>query len=289
MDRPTVRSLDAGKPGDRPAVFCILLNWNGCADTLECLDSLGRTRYSNLTVIVVDNGSTDGSVAQIRKAYPDIELIQSPTNLGYGAGNNLGIRHALRRGAKYIWLLNNDTVVEPDTLSALVALCEADPMLGQAGSVLSYAHAPSQVQAWGGGQVNLWMGTSRHSTQPLPTEQLDFLTAASVLIRASVLEEVGLFDEAYFMYWEDTDLSFRIRRAGWKLGVAENARLLHKEGASSKTKSPQHDRYVTSSGRRFLKEYAPLPFVSLAIFIYGRAIRRLLRGNLDGFLAILRA
>jgi len=274
---------------DEASVCCILLNWNGHADTLQCLKSLKLTTYPRLTVIVVDNGSTDDSVSQIQTAHPEIELIGNSVNLGFGAGNNLGIRRALQLGVKYIWLLNNDTVVQPNTLRELVSLCENHPELGQAGSVLYYAHAPSQVQAWGGGKVNLHMGTSYHFTQPVPWVQLDFVTAASVLIPSRVLDEVGLFDEQYFMYWEDTDLSFRIRRAGWRLGVAENARLLHKEGASSKPRSAQHDKYVTNSGIRFLKHYAPAPFLSLAIFIYGRALRRLLRGNPAGFFAILRA
>jgi GT2 family glycosyltransferase len=271
-----------------PSVICIVVNWNGWADTLQCLESLGRTSYGNFSIILVDNGSTNDSVTRIRAAFPDLEIIESAVNLGFGAGNNLGIRRALDRGAKYIWLLNNDTVVLPQTLSALVATAEADPSLGAIGAVLHYADEPERIQAWGGGYVNLWMGTSRHFHGPVSWECLDYLTAASVLIPTDVFREVGLFDEQYFMYWEDTDLSFRIRRAGWKLGVAEGAKLLHKEGSSTGAKGVARDRLVTASGIRFLRSYSGHRILSMAMFIGGRSVKRLACGNLSGFLAILK-
>ena len=269
------------------SVYCIVVNWNGWTDTLQCLDSLSRSDYANLTVLVVDNGSTNDSVVRIAAAYPKLEVIESSNNLGFGAGNNLGIRRAIEHGAEYVWLLNNDTVVTPDTLTALVSLAQAHPELGQIGSVLHYAHAPEKVAAWGGGQVNLWMGTSRHSIEPIAWEQLDFLTAASVLIPTRVLKEVGLFDERYFMYWEDTDLSFRIRRAGWKLGVAKGSTLLHKESASSRAKSPQFDKYITISGLRFARLFSPAPQLTGFMMVFGRAVRRFLAGEWQRGWAVL--
>lgn len=263
----------------KPTVFCIIVNWNGWADTLRCLDSLSQSHYRNLTILVVDNGSTNDSVARIRNAYPDLELIESPANLGFGSGNNLGIRKALERAADYVWLLNNDTIVEANTLTEMVLTAESHPELGQIGSVLYYAHAPNKVQAWGGGHINLWMGTSRHYCEPVDWKRLDFITAASVLIPSKVFRQVGLFDERYFMYWEDTDLSFRIREAGWKLGVAKNATLLHKEGASSRSKSPQFDRYITISGLRFARRFSFAPPVTEFMMVFGRAFRRFLVGQ----------
>jgi GT2 family glycosyltransferase len=272
-----------------PSVTCILVNFNGWADTLQCLQSLCRIDYGSLSLILVDNGSTDDSVARIRAAFPEIEIIESPRNLGFGAGNNLGIRRALDRGAKYVWLLNNDTVVRPDTLRALIAVAEADPSLGAVGSVLYYAHAPRQVQAWGGGYLNLRMGTTHHFHEAVPWERLEYLTAASILIPAKMFENVGLFDEQYFMYWEDTDLSMRMRRAGWKLGVAEGATLLHKEGGTIGAKTAAHDGLVTASGVRFLRQYSERPGISLTIFVGGRSLKRLFHGNLAGCAAILKA
>ncbi len=94
----------------QPDVTCILLNWNGWRDTVECLKALKECRYRNLTIIVVDNGSTNDSVARIRAAHPDVLLLESGKNLGFAGGNNIGIRYALAQGAEYVWLLNNDTV-----------------------------------------------------------------------------------------------------------------------------------------------------------------------------------
>jgi GT2 family glycosyltransferase len=212
----------------------------------------------------------------IQEQHPWVEILETHANLGFAGGNNEGIRLALGRDAKYIWLLNNDTTVEPQTLSALVAAAEVDPSLGEIGSVLYYADQPDTVQAWGGGAINLWSGTSRHYHEPVASEKLDYLTGASVLIPSHVLRKVGLLDEGYFMYWEDTDFSYRIRASGWKLGIAASARLLHKESASSGRKSPIMERYVSVSGIRFLSKYAPIPWVPIFFLIFGRAARRFL-------------
>jgi GT2 family glycosyltransferase len=270
-----------------PRVFCIIVNWNGWADTLRCLESVNTNLYDNVSLLLVDNGSTDDSVSRIRSAFPDLEIIESKVNLGFGSGNNLGIRYALESGANYVWLLNNDTIVQPNTLAELVSHAELHPELGEIGSVLYYAQDPSRIQAWGGGKVNLWTGTSRHYHHPVKIEKLDFLTAASVLIPMEVLRKVGLFDEGYFMYWEDTDLSFRIKAAGWQLGVAPDAKLLHKEGTSTGATNPAFDRYVTVYGIKFALRYAPFPLVPIFMIIVARAINRFRRGEWKRGWAIL--
>lgn len=257
-----------------PPVCCIVLNWNGWRDTVECLKSLQGSDYSSLTVIVVDNGSTDDSVQRIRERHPWVKLLESHVNSGFAGGNNQGIRLALDHDAKYIWLLNNDTIVETQTLTALVTTAEADPSLGEIGSVLYYADQPDKIQAWGGGAINLWTGMSQHHHEPVSLKQLDYLTAASVLIPSHVLRIVGLLDEGYFMYWEDTDLSYRIRAAGWKLGIATSATLLHKEGSSSGRNYPTMERYVSASGVRFLRKFAPLPWIPIFFLVFCRAAKR---------------
>jgi GT2 family glycosyltransferase len=225
---------------------------------------------------VVDNGSTDDSVSIIRSTFDWPEVVETRANLGFSRGNNVGIRLALERKAEYVWLLNNDTVVEASTLSAMVRAAESDPTIGEVGSVLYYWHAPDQVQAWGGGFINLWTGIGRHLLTSLGAKDLHYLTAASALLPASVLKQVGLLDEGYFMYWEDSDLSFRIRAAGYKLAVAEDARLLHKENASTGKKSARMDRYMSASGIRFLRKFAAFPLVPISIFVFGRAFKRFL-------------
>jgi GT2 family glycosyltransferase len=114
------------------------------------LSSLEFLDYPDYKVIVVDNGSTDNSVAEIRKAHPQITLLETGRNLGFAGGNNVGIRYALEQGADYVWLLNNDTKADPHALTAMVEVAESDPRIGAVGSVLYYMDEPERVQAWGG-------------------------------------------------------------------------------------------------------------------------------------------
>lgn len=265
---------------DLPSVACILLNWNGWQDTIVCLEHLSAVDYPRLSVMVVDNGSTDGSVEHIRSARPGIELIESGRNLGFSAGNNLGIRAALQRKVDYVWLLNNDAQPRPDALAALVAKAEADARLGEVGSVLLYADNPETVQAWGGGKVNVWTGRILHATQPQADSWFDYLTAASVLLRRSALEEIGLLDEGFFLYFEDADLSYRLRGAGWKLGVARDSIVLHKEHASTGRNQRVLHRYNIASGIRFMLKHSPAPWLSVPLQLSLKVGKRLLTGQL---------
>jgi len=263
----------------QPKVACILLNWNGWRDTLACLAALRRLNYPNVAIIVVDNGSTDDSVKMIRDASPGVRLIESGGNLGFAAGNNVGIRLALQMDCDYIWLLNNDTEPDPMALTELVLKAVSEPRLGEIGSVLLYAHDATQVQAWGGGRVSLWTGRSLHAKAARPDDWFQYLTAASVLLRRAALEDVGLLDEGFFLYWEDGDLSFRLRNKGWALGVAAGSFVLHKEHASTNRNRRVIDRYVISSGIRFLMKHAPAPALSIPLFLCLRIGRRLLSGQ----------
>nr|WP_163056277.1 glycosyltransferase family 2 protein [Acidithiobacillus ferrooxidans] len=275
--------------GSQPLVSIILLNWHGWRDTIACLDSLARLDYQNYHVLVVDNGSTDDSVARIRAAHPEVPIIETGRNLGFSGGCNVGIRRALDEGADYVWLLNNDTTVDPQALSAMVAVAEADPRVGAVGSVLYYLDSPKDIQAWGGGRVCFWSGRTRHHLGPVPSASLHYLTAASILIRRRAMEEVGLLDEStFFMYWEDTDLSFRLRRAGWRLAVADQSIILHREHAATGKGSPLLDYYFSESAVRFFRRHAPIAAWPIAIGALGRLVKRVLRGNLPGFVSTLR-
>jgi GT2 family glycosyltransferase len=235
---------------------------------------------------VVDNGSTDASVEQIARAMPSVELLQTGVNLGFGGGCNAGIRRALSLGADYVWLINSDATTDPHALSAMVAVAEQDQGLAAVGSVLYEADKVDQIQLWGGGRVNLWLGRSRHRKSPGP---LDFVSGASVLLRRAALEQVGLFDEAnFFMYWEDTDLGFRLRRSGWKLAVADDSRIWHRQSASLGKRSALLDQYFTRSGVRFLRRYAPVQRLSVALMMSMMLAKRLLTGNVRGLRAVLK-
>lgn len=271
----------------RPRVAIVVLNWNGWQDTVTCVASLLALDYENFCIVLVDNGSTDGSVQEFQRALPDVELLQTGVNLGFGGGCNVGMRHALAGGAEYIWLINSDAVVDPGALSAMVRLAQENLVLGAVGSVLFDVDAEARVQLWGGGRVGLWLGRSVHSRSP--DAKLDFVSGASLLLRRSALEQVGLFDESrFFMYWEDTDLGFRLRNAGWALGVAADSRIWHKQSASLGFGNPLLDEYATRSCVRFLRLHAPIPFVSIGLMLLRMVLKRLLIGRLDRLQAVLR-
>lgn len=255
-------------------VAVVVLNWNGWRDTLACIASLQKLSYSSFELIVVDNGSTDGSQSHIEAHVPDIRVLQTGVNLGFGGGCNAGIRQALEQGAEYVWLINSDATVDANALTELVRLADSLPLVGAVGSVLYEADKPEQVQVWGGGTVNLWGGLSRHQIAPA---HLDFVSGASLLLRREALLQAGLFDDqTFFMYWEDSDLGFRLRQAGWHLAVAEKSRVWHKLSASLGKGSQQLDVYFTRSGVRFLRRYSPVPSVSVGMMVGRMVIKRVL-------------
>ncbi len=258
-----------------PHVACVVLNWNGWRDTQVCLDALKQCEYEPLTVIVVDNGSTDGSVKHLQDSHPWVRLLQTGANLGFSGGCNVGIRTALNISADYIWLLNNDTVPASSALAELVFTAELDKTAGAIGSVMSYLQNPNEIQAWGGGRVNIFTGRTIHAHSPQSDEWFDYLTAASVLLRRAAVEEIGLFDEEFFLYWEDTDYSYRLRTAGWKLRVSRSASILHKEHGSTDRDISVLQRHTIESGFRFLRKHSPVPRLSITIFFLRKIIRAL--------------
>jgi GT2 family glycosyltransferase len=270
-------------------VAVVVLNWNGWRDTLACIASLQKLNYPNFELIVVDNGSTDGSHAHIEAHFPGIKVLQTGFNLGFGGGCNAGIRWALEQGADYVWLINSDATVDVNALTELVRVAEEQALVGAVGSVLYEADQPEQIQLWGGGKVHLGTGLSRHQTRPA---QLDFVSGASMLLRREALEQVGLFDDqTFFMYWEDSDLGFRLRQGGWQLAVAEKSCVWHKLSASLGKGSRQLDVYFTQSGVRFLRRYSPVPAVSVFMMVGRMLMKRVLtaefgraRSVLDGYL-----
>jgi GT2 family glycosyltransferase len=258
-------------------VWCVILNWNGAVNSIECLTALKCCTYPNLTVLLVDNGSTDDSVERIQVAHPDILLLESATNLGFAGGNNIGIRYALARKADYIWLLNNDTKPAPDALLALVSKAESDRRIGAVGSVCYYAQDPSKVQAWAGARINLWLGYGRLSTVPRRDDWFHSLNAASMLISRAALEDVGLLDQAFFMYWEDTEFCLRLRKKRWQIAAAPDSHVLHKVNASARGNKSLLDRLETASVLRILKLHSPAPALAAFFFLCIRFTRRVLR------------
>ncbi|MGE4531337.1 MAG: glycosyltransferase [Acidithiobacillus sp.] len=272
-------------------VHIVLINWNSLADTRRCLRALRVLTEKPGHIWVVDNHSTDGSADALepwiaRSGLP-ATLLRNAENLGFGGGCNVGIRQALQMGAEAVWLLNNDAIVDKHALSALIAELQRDPQVGAVGSVIYDLEHPQSVQVWGGGRVIRWAGLGHHATKALPTARLDYLMGASILLRQEALAQVGLFDAArYFMYWEDTDLCFRLRAQGWKLAVAEGSRIWHQHSSSLGHDNPLKDYYVTTSARYFLSSYSRRPRLALAIGSLSRMLKRLRCGQWANIRAI---
>jgi len=260
-------------------VSIVVLNWNGWKDTAACLSSIRLLRYSNYEVIVVDNASTDDSVTRIQKAFPEVTVIEAGNNLGFAGGCNVGTRHGLTRGADFVWLLNNDTTADPVALQALVDKANADPRIGAVGSAIYYMDAPDRTQAWGGGYINFWLGRSRHFLNPVADDKIEFLTGASILISRAAIESVGLLDENFFMYWEDADFCFRLRKAHWRLAVAGESKIWHKESSSVGKHSASMDKYFNASAASFFRKHAPVPLFSLWVGGSLRLGKRVLHGD----------
>jgi len=268
-------------------VCIVVLNWNGWRDALACVASLQRLEYTDCSVLVVDNGSTDGSVGELRRALPELAILETGSNLGFGGGCNAGLRLAMAGGADYVWLVNSDAMVDPGALSALVQMADENANVGAVGSVVMEADDPSRLQLWGGGRINLWLGRSTHC---LAVGPIDFVSGASMLLRCRALEQVGLFDDkSFFMYWEDTDLGFRLRKAGWHLSVAEGSRIYHKQSASLGAGSPLLDEYATRSCVRFLRRHAPVPSISVMMMMIRMLVKRVLVARPDRLRAVWKA
>jgi GT2 family glycosyltransferase len=269
-------------------VCTIVLNWNGWRDTAACLASLQRLRYDNNHVLVVDNGSTDDSVSHLREQFPSIEIIETEYNLGFAAGCNVGIRHPRAQNAEFLWLLNSDTVVEQNALQPMLEKA-GDPTVGAVGSALYFMDHPDRLQAWGGGHVNFWLGRSRHFLEPVPDQKIDYITGASLLLRRSALESVGLLDEHFFFFWEDADLGFRLRKLQWKLRVAGDSKVWHKQSASLRGKTAVMDALFNCSARRFFRKHARIPQWPIYIGTALRVMKRLLSGDIVRARAVWRA
>jgi GT2 family glycosyltransferase len=256
------------------ALYAIILNWNSWKNTIECVKSLQQVEGVAFSILIVDNASTDGSEFHLRERLPDVQLIQTGENLGYAGGNNVGIRYASDHGARYVLLLNPDVTVQPTTLSSLMTVVEDQPAMG----------AVSPVIRWKGGSQSIWFGGGVIDWLDLRTLQFEqrpdtagfsagaWASGCCMLISMQAIQEVGLFDEAFFLYFEETDLCQRLIAAGYDVGVCANATAFHEVNASVGLESPSAVYYMTRSALRFFSAHGPLHGVSR-----GRVLWRLYR------------
>jgi GT2 family glycosyltransferase len=251
----------------QPKVYIITLNWNRADDTSGCVDSLRELQYENCAFVICDNASKADQIAALRQwggtlpgglpefnadQWPHVQpgelgssvLIHTGGNLGYAGGMNAGIRYALAAGdADYVWVLNNDTVVAPDSLSWLVDRMLSDQAIGICGSSLIYFEDRQKVQAHGGAAYLPWRARSvaigafgRADAIPESPEDVEsrmaYVIGASMLVSRKYLESVGLMDASFFLYSEEHDWAQRGRKQGFRLGYAPRSLVFHKHGAT---------------------------------------------------------
>lgn len=225
-------------------VAVIIINWNGKVDTLQCLNSLSQESYNNKEIIVVDNNSTDGSVDAIEKLYPQLTVLVQSTNLGFAAGNNKGIEQALQRGCDAVILLNNDTTVDKEFISSFLRTSREYPNT-ILGAKIYQMNNPAYLDHLGGnwnfdtGNFDLIgkgeLGESNH----LSPITMDYACGCAMFIPSLVLNQVGMLDANYFLYWEDSDFCFRAKRLGYATRLCPSAKIWHIGSSSMNTHSIQ--------------------------------------------------
>jgi len=246
----------------------ILVNYNGWRDTVNCVNSILVSKDAP-HIIVVDNGSTNESVAELRHAFPGLDLIDTGQNLGFSAGNNVGIKKALRLGAKGVHILNNDTVVDPQLFYRAYRYVEGKDRL--AGAKIYYAkgyeyHAiqkgKGNVIWYAGGYVDWVNVIARHDGidkedhgQFEQIKPVEFVTGCYIAIPRQVFRKIGYLDEPFFLYLEDTDYSLKAARAGIEIMYNPHLVIYHLNSGSTGAGSPLVDYYMTRNrfliGRRY--------------------------------------
>jgi GT2 family glycosyltransferase len=224
-----------------PHTSIIIVNWNGLEHLETCLDSLQAMTCRDFEVVLVDNGSSDGSVSFIQTRYPWVKLVVLQENTGFATGNNIGLQHAL---GEYVVALNNDTRVDEHWLEALVKVADEHPRAGMVGSRICSFDDPDLVDSLGHGVCLDGMSRGRFRLQRYSSlkmrdvEEILFPSACAALYRRRMLDEIGFFDDDFFAYAEDTDLGLRGRLAGWDAFLAHRAVVYHKYSKTGGVFSP---------------------------------------------------
>ena len=286
----------------------ILLNWNSFECTMDCIESLKAISNDDYDIILVDNNSEDHSGDKLAAANLDLIYLKLSDNRGFTGGNNAGISYSLSHNYQYTLLLNNDTFVEPDFLDVLVSYLDENQGTGAIQPQIYFNH--NRKLLWNGGSwFNPWTGndyvegtgkTSSKTSENI--KQPDWLTGCALLIRNDVIRKIGLLNESLFMYYEDVDYSFRIKKAGYSLIYYPKSVIYHIAGASTRTMekgkegflSPVVHYYLVRNRIWLLKKYLhPAQKISASIMVSGYLIAMLtyflLRGRFVKFNTVINA
>jgi GT2 family glycosyltransferase len=259
-------------------VGVVIINWNNARETLNCLRSLQKLAHPDCSILVVDNGSSDDSVQAIRAAFPEVEILETGANLGYTGGNNAGMRKLLQREIDWIFLLNNDAWLNPHALDEMVGLGEKDPTIGIIGPLVYHANPPNSIQSAGGLIDRTWRSSHRGMNQ-LDTgqfqkpDEVDWVSGCALLARRTMIDQIGLLDERFFMYYEELEWCLRAKKNGFKVILTPKAHVWHSGVSPDYQPKPYITYYTTRNHFLVLAtlKAGPLPWAA-SIFRTARTL-----------------
>lgn len=247
-----------------PLVIIIILNTNRRDDTLACLESLEKSNYPNQQVIILDNASNDGSIDAIHAQHPEVDIVNLTVNRGYAGNNNVGIQIALEKGADWVFVLNEDTIVDPECMHYLIENAAKDTSIGIVGPMVYHFNEPGVIQSAGGILTRHWdaIHTGSNETdlgQYHGNHFVAWISGCAILVKSDAINQIGLLDERFFYYWEETDWCFRAAEHGWKILHVPQAKIWHKGVQRNYQPSANLDYYATRNRYLFYsKHHAPL-------------------------------
>jgi GT2 family glycosyltransferase/protoporphyrinogen oxidase len=269
-----------------PLVYAVVLTFNHYEDTHECLSSIQQVNYDNLKVLVVDNGSTDGTPEKVQANFPEVEVIGTGHNLGVPWGYNVGFSFALQSGAEYVLMLNNDTIVDPQILAHLIAASEPDPQAGIIVPKILYYDDPGVVWSVGGRYrkfppAHVILGQDRPSSEFDESFYLEYALSCGLLIHRRAFESAGLFDPGYFFFFDDWDFTHRVRAHGLHIIFVPEAKMWHKVSKSTRDSNKASFFWKTwgESSARFYRRHGQPVWLSLLVHIGYIMVREFIKGN----------
>jgi len=306
-----------------PPVLVVLLNWNRARDTIEWLEGRLGSTWPRFSIVVCEKASGARDFEESRsgaqemqtkgrlkfrlvpreeaekgaQSMPseDVLLVQTGENLGFASGNNVALRFAANGNAyEYVWILNNDAIVERHALSHLVYALEQDPALAAAGSNLYSYDEPGQLDSLGGGPFNANFGIDTPFGEDVTADNglvvVDHVIGTSMLVRASIIRSVGIMDERYFLYREETDWCLRMRDHGWRLACSVRSVVWHKNGGTVGRRTPTHDYYSVRNMLWLIKRYSPQTLFTVELYTFARAMfPKLMRLEFGRMRSVLKA
>lgn len=259
-------------------IYCVVLNWNNAADTIECLESLknlSNPQGEEFRILCVDNFSSDGSYDVIKNSVQGVEYIRTGANLGYSGGNNAGIKYALEHGADHVWILNNDTIADKEALNELIKPFKKGENIGATGSLILRYDDRSTIW-FAGGIYKRFSGGTAHFLEnkkynslmdtAIRTKKHDFLSGCSFMVSKKAVEKTGLIDDDLYLLFEEMDYFLRLKKNGFRWEMAPGSVIYHKVSRTLGL-SPVKLYYFSRNMIAISKKYFPL-FLPFVLFFF---------------------